>query len=295
MKIGFIGVGNMGRPMAANLLKAGYEVYVYDKAEQAVTTIVGQGAKACGTNSELASLVDVLFTSLPNASVVESVMTGAEGVFPSCREGAVVIDMSSVAPSTSRKMAEKAEEYGVKYVDAPVSGGTAGAEAGTLTIMVGADDETFENIKPILEVIGKNIYHVGGTGLGDAIKLVNNLLLGCSMAALAEALILGVKCGLDPQTIYEVVSVSSGNSYVLGAKLRQFIMKGDFSGGFAVELQLKDLCLALDAGREARVPLPMASAASQIFEAAHAQGMSREDMSAVVKVWEKMTGVEIRG
>lgn len=294
MKVGFIGVGNMGRPMATNLLKAGYEVNVFDLSQEAVDAMAELGATPCKTNLELASVSDVVFTSLPNAAIVESVMTGQTGVFSACREGTVIIDMSSVAPSTSQKMAKIAGERGVKYVDAPVSGGTAGAAAGTLTIMVGADKETFERIKPILDVIGKNIYHVGDTGLGDAIKLVNNLLLGCSMAALAEALVLGAKCGLDPQTIYDVVSVSSGNSYVLGAKMQQFILKGDFSGGFPVDLQFKDLGLALDAGRDTAVPLPMAAAATQVFEAARAQGMGREDMSAIIKVWEQMTGIEVR-
>lgn len=294
MKVGFIGVGNMGRPMATNLLKAGYEVYVYDLSEAAVEAMAALGAKPCKTNLELAASVDAVFTSLPNAAIVESVMTGANGVFSACREGTVIIDMSSVAPSTTRKMAKIAAEKGVKYVDAPVSGGTAGAAAGTLTVMVGADDETFERILPILQVIGKNIYHVGGTGLGDAIKIVNNLLLGCNMAALAEALVLGVKCGLAPETMHEIISASSGGSYALNAKMKKFIMAGEFSGGFMVDLQYKDLGLALDAGRDTSVPLPMTAIATQVFESARASGLGKEDISAIIKVWETMTGAQVR-
>lgn len=294
MKIGFIGVGNMGLPMAANLLKAGYEVNVYDRSEAAVSAAVAKGAAACKDNQELAASSDVIIASLPNAAIVESVMTGPGGVFAACKEGTVVVDMSSVSPSSTQRMAKFAAEKGLGYVDAPVSGGTAGAAAGTLTIMVGAEPEVFEKVRPIFEVIGKNIYHVGGAGMGDAIKVVNNLLLGCNMAALAEALVLGVKCGLDPQVMYDVISVSSGRSYALEAKMEKFVMAGQFEGGFATDLQHKDLGLALEAGKEAGTPLPITGLATQVFEMARAQGLGREDMSSVIKVWEKLCGVTVR-
>ncbi len=294
MKIGFIGVGNMGKPMARNLLKAGYSVSVYDLMEANVNELAAEGAIPCKTNLELAASVDVIFASLPNAAIVASVMAGPSGVISACKPGATIIDMSSVSPSSTRKMAKLATDKGVNYVDAPVSGGTAGAAAGTLTIMVGADDAVFEKIKPILEVIGKNIYHVGGTGLGDAIKIVNNLLLGCNMVSLAEALVLGAKCGLKPETMRDIISVSSGNSYALGAKLDKFIMAGDFSGGFMTDLQYKDLGLALESAKEVAMPLPMTAVATEVFEMARAAGLGREDMSSVIKVWEQLCGVEIR-
>ena len=294
MKIGFIGVGNMGKPMARNLLKAGYSVSVYDLMEANVNELAAEGAIPCKTNLELAASVDVVFASLPNAAIVASVMAGPSGVISACKPGATIIDMSSVSPSSTRKMAKLATDKGVNYVDAPVSGGTAGAAAGTLTIMVGADDAVFDKIKPILEVIGKNIYHVGGTGLGDAIKIVNNLLLGCNMVSLAEALVLGAKCGLKPETMRDIISVSSGNSYALGAKLEKFIMAGDFSGGFMTDLQYKDLGLALESAKEVAMPLPMTAVATEVFEMARAAGLGREDMSSVIKVWEQLCGVEIR-
>ena len=294
MKIGFIGVGNMGKPMARNLLKAGYSVSVYDLMEANVNELAAEGAIPCKSNLELAASVDVIFASLPNAAIVASVMAGPSGVISACKPGATIIDMSSVSPSSTRKMAKLATDKGVNYVDAPVSGGTAGAAAGTLTIMVGADDAVFEKIKPILEVIGKNIYHVGGTGLGDAIKIVNNLLLGCNMVSLAEALVLGAKCGLKPETMRDIISVSSGNSYALGAKLDKFIMAGDFSGGFMTDLQYKDLGLALESAKEVAMPLPMTAVATEVFEMARAAGLGREDMSSVIKVWEQLCGVEIR-
>lgn len=294
MKVGFIGIGNMGKPMAENLLKAGYEVNVYDLVKAPVEEMEAKGAIACETNTELASKSDIVFTSLPNGKIVESVMTGPNGVIGACKEGTVIIDMSSVAPSTTEQMAKIAAKQGVAYVDAPVSGGTAGAKAGTLTIMVGADDETFEKIKPVLEVVGKNIYPMGKTGLGDAMKIVNNLLLGCNMAVLAEALVLGVKCGLKPEVMKEIISVSSGGSYALNAKLEKFIMNDNFEGGFAMALQHKDLGLALEAGKDVASPLPITGLATQIYEFGIAEGLSREDMSAVVKVYESMTGAKVR-
>lgn len=295
MKIGFIGLGAMGKPMACNLLAAGFEVFAFDVVEAAVKEMEGKGAKGCATAGELASKVDAIICSLPNAKIVEGVMTSKGGVFEHCKAGTIIIDMSSVAPNSTKAMAKKAAEHGVRYLDAPVSGGVSGATAGTLTIMVGADDETFALVKPVFDVLGKNIYHIGEVGGGDAIKMVNNLLLGCNMAALAEALTLGVKCGLSVETMKEVISVSSGRSYALDAKLEKFIMADQFTGGFAVDLQYKDLGLALEASRDEKVPLPMTAAAVQIYEAARAKGQGREDMSSVVKVWEDLTGAKIRG
>ena len=276
MKIGFIGLGAMGKPMACNLIAAGYEVHAFDVMEAAVKEMEGKGAIGAATAGELAARVDVILCSLPNAKIVEGVM-------------------SPVAPNSTKAMAQKAAQKGISYIDAPVSGGVSGATAGTLTIMVGADDETFQKVKPVFDVLGKNIYHIGEVGGGDAIKMVNNLLLGCNMAALAEGLTLGVKCGLSVETMKEVISVSSGRSYALEAKLEKFIMADQFTGGFAVDLQYKDLGLALEASRDEKVPLPMTAAAVQVYEAARAKGQGREDMSSVVKVWEDLTGAKIRG
>ena len=295
MKFGVIGLGRMGTPMALNLIKAGFEVYAFDVVEAAVQGVVEQGAIACASSGELASQVEALMFSLPNSKIVETVVLGKDGVLENCKPGTVIIDMSSVAPNSTKAVAAKCAEKGVRYCDAPVSGGVSGAEAGTLTIMVGADNETYEIVKPVFEVLGKNVYHIGEVGGGDAMKMVNNLLLGCNMAALAEALTLGVKSGLSLETMKEVISVSSGNSYALGAKLEKFIMADNFDGGFAVDLQYKDLGLALEASRDEQVPLPITAAAVQIYEAARAKGQGREDMSSIVKVWEDITGAKIRG
>ncbi|KNZ43638.1 tRNA methyltransferase [Acetobacterium bakii] len=295
MKIGFIGLGAMGKPMAVNLLKEGYQVSAFDVNRTSVDEIVAFGAVGCSNGGAVAASSDVIITSLPNAGIVETVMVGSEGLFSQCKEGTVIIDMSSVSPSSTLKMAGIAETMGIKYVDAPVSGGTKGADAGTLAIMVGADEAVFEKIKPVLEVIGGDIYHVGPTGTGDAIKIVNNLMLGCNMATLAEALILGVKCGLKVETMQKIISKSSGRSYAMEAKLEKFIMKDDFEGGFAMDLQYKDLGLALEAGKENNIPLPMTALATQVFESGRASGLGREDMSAIIKVWEKITNVRVAG
>ncbi|EHI97712.1 3-hydroxyisobutyrate dehydrogenase [Clostridium sp. DL-VIII] len=293
MKIGFIGLGAMGKPMALNLIASGYEVYVYDVAEEIIKEMEAEKGIPCSTPVELARKVDVIISSLPNAKIVESVMLGKNGVLKGCNKGVTIIDMSSVAPNTTKEISKIAQDYKLTYIDAPVSGGVTGAKNGTLTIMVGSDKETFEKVSPILNILGKNIYHVGPVGSGDAIKVVNNLLLGCNMAALAEALILGVKCGLSAETMHEIIKVSSGRSYAFEAKMDKFIMADNFSGGFAVDLQYKDLGLALEAAKDTHMPLPITSATSQIFEAARAKGLGKEDMSSIIKVWEDLTGINI--
>lgn len=294
MHIGFIGLGAMGKPMAKNLVHA-YKLSVNDIIEPAIEELVGMGATRCASPRDIALNTDVIITMLPNASIVENVLCSSNGVFAGVKEGQIIIDMSSVAPHSTRKMAKIAMEKGVKYIDAPVSGGVVGAEGGTLTIMVGGDKDTVQKIQPILDTLGKNIYHVGEVGSGDAVKIVNNLLLGANMAAVAEALVLGVKAGLKPETMYEIIKSSSGRSYALEAKMPKFILKGNFAQGFAVDLQYKDLDLAIDTAKNLGVPMPVTNTAQQVFEMARAKGLGREDISAIIKVWEELLGVNVRG
>ena len=295
MKIGFIGIGAMGKPMAANLLKAGHELYVFDVVAAAVAEMAAQGAKECRSPKELAQAVDVVITMLPNSKIVETTLIGENGLLAGGRPGQVIVDMSSVAAGSTRQMAKVAGEKGIGYVDAPVSGGVVGATAGTLTIMAGGEPEAFKVVEPVLQCMGKKIHHVGGVGAGDAMKVVNNLLLGANMAAVAEALVLGVKSGLDPQVMLKIIKGSSGNSYALEAKTANFILKNQFAAGFAVDLQYKDLELATETAKNLGMPLPMGNLAQQIFEMARAKGFGREDISAVVKIWEELAGVEVRG
>lgn len=294
MRIGFIGIGAMGKPMALNLLKAGHELYVFDVVAAAVADMTAQGGQACTTPKELAQKTDVVITMLPNAKIVESTLTGENGLLAGSRPGQVFIDMSSVSAGSTQQMAKRAKEKGVGYVDAPVSGGVVGATAGTLTIMVGGELDDVQKILPILQAMGKNINHVGGVGAGDSIKVVNNLLLGINMAAVAEALVLGVKSGLSPQVMLDIIKGSSGRSYALEAKTPGFIMKNNFAAGFAIDLQYKDLELATETAKSLGMPLPLGAMAQQIFEMARAKGLGREDISAVIKVWEELVGVQVR-
>ena len=294
LRIGFIGLGAMGKPMAANLLAAGYKVTVNDVVAAAVAEMAAKGAAEAATPKELAAVSDVVITMLPNAAIVEAVVCGEQGLLAGSRPGMTIIDMSSVTPQHTRKTAATAAKHGVEYMDAPVSGGVAGATAGSLTIMVGAETAVLEKCKPVLDVLGKKIYHVGPVGAGDAVKLVNNLLLGVNMVAVAEAMTLGVKAGIDPKVLYDVISVSSGRSYALEAKMPGFVLKGNFEPGFAVDLQYKDLEMATQTGKELGVPLMLTNVAEQVFETARAKGLGRKDISVVVTMQEELTGVKVR-
>lgn len=289
MKIGMIGLGAMGMPIAQNLIHAG-EVYGYDTSVQQIEEFSRRGGIGCNTLSEAVKEADVIFASLPNSAIVEHVMLGQEGVLASCRKDCCIVDLSSVGPVTSRKIYDIAGKQGVHYADAPVSGGVNGAAKATLTVMFGGDEETWSRVHPVLKYIGKNLIYAGDIGSGDAIKLVNNLLLGCNMAAIAEALALGRQLGLSLEIMQNIISSSSGNSYAFTAKMEPYIIPEQFEGGFATDLQYKDLMLALEAGRETMVPLPMTAVASQIFEASRSMGNGTKDMSSVVQVWERKKG-----
>jgi 2-hydroxymethylglutarate dehydrogenase len=293
--VGFIGLGAMGRPMATNLINAKYSVVVYDVVPGAVAEMAAKGASTAQTPKEVALAADVIITMLPNNGIVESVISGEDGLLAGSHLGQVIIDMSSVTPGHTKKMAALAAAKGVGYLDAPVSGGVAGATAGSLTLMVGGSAEVLDSCREILAVLGKKIYHVGPVGAGDTVKLVNNLLLGINMAAVAEALTLGVKAGLDPKVLHEVIAASSGRSYALEAKVPNFVLEGNFQPGFAIDLQYKDLEMATQTGKELGMPLLLANVAEQIYETAKAKGMGRSDLSAVITLQEDLAGVKVRG
>ncbi|MDR1044442.1 MAG: NAD(P)-dependent oxidoreductase, partial [Candidatus Adiutrix sp.] len=241
MKVGFIGLGAMGGNMAKNLRKAGLDLVVTDISAVAVKELTDLGAEAKTVAAEVAAVSDVVCSSLPNSAILKNVALGDEGVLSALRPGSLHIDFSSVEPALVRELADKYKEKGCGFVDAPVSGGMSGAEAGTLTVMVGAEAGDFAKAKPIMEHIGTKIIHMGGVGNGQSMKLVNNLLLGANMVAVAEALTLGARLGLSPRVMYDTIRQSSGASYALEAKAGNFILKGNFTPGFAVDLQYKDL------------------------------------------------------
>ena len=292
--IAFIGLGAMGKPMAINVAKAGFALQVFDVQADAVAALVATGAVAAASPAKAAAGCDVVLMSLPNAAIVASVVAGEDGVLAGSHAGQIIVDLSSVSPEQSRRMARLAEARGVSYLDAPVSGGVAGAIAGTLTIMVGGSADAVAACEPILKLIGKTIHHVGAVGTGDAMKLVNNLLLGINMAGVAEALTLGVKAGLDPKVMLDVIRGSSGRSYALEAKGENFILKGKFESGFAIDLQYKDLEIATQTGKDLGVPLVMTNLAQQVFETARAEGLGRNDISAIITMLERLAKVQVR-
>jgi len=295
MKLGFIGLGAMGKRMAMNLLSDLGQLCVYDVAVDMLDEFEKNGAQVCESPKELAKQCDIIMSSLPNSKIVSDVYLGQDGVLNGAKSGSICIDFSSITPMTIKKIYEIASTKGVSVMDAPVSGGTAGAQKGTLTIMVGGDKEFFEKASKIFDVVGSNIMYVGKVGSGDTVKLVNNLLLGTNMAAVSEAFALGAKAGIDIDVLYDVVSQSSGNSYALKAKYENFISKRNFKPGFMIDLQYKDLQLAVDTAKENGVPLLMGNQAQQMFEVARSEGFGKEDISALMKVYEKWIGMKLKG
>ena len=292
MKIGFIGLGNMGSPMVRNLLNAGYELVVFDIAEPLVNKIVEEWpgkASSAKTPKELAaSNIDILITMLPASANVKSVYLGDSGFLSTIRSETVLIDSSTIDPKTARDVALLALKNGNIMLDAPVSGGTIGAEAGTLTFMVGGDEETFLGLLPIFKVMGENIVYCGGSGNGQVAKVANNMLLGISMIGTAEAMSLGVSLGMDPKILAGIINNSSGRCWSSDSYnpypgvLENVPSSRGYSGGFATDLMLKDLGLATEAAKLAKQPVPLGSLAQQIYQTFSMQGNGNLDFSSVI-------------
>ncbi|GHO91303.1 2-hydroxy-3-oxopropionate reductase [Reticulibacter mediterranei] len=298
MQLGFIGIGVMGRPMTLNLLKAGHDVTVYarhpDKPE--VQEVLNAGAKLAPSSRAVAMASEVVITMVPNSMQVEEVVAGPQGILEGSRKDLVIIDMSTIAPAMSRKLAENAASKGVHFLDAPVSGGSQGAINGTLTIMVGGDREILERVRPILEAMGKkeNIFYVGPTGTGEIVKIINNMLTGTISASVAEAFVLGTKAGADVDTMAKIISVSTGGNWQLSNQFPLRAFNGSFKPGFMVDLLHKDLGLALDLAAENQTPVAMTALARQMYEMVRAAGYGRDDYTSLMKMLEEMVGVEVR-
>jgi 3-hydroxyisobutyrate dehydrogenase len=233
---------------------------------------------------------------LPADDEVKVVALGPEGVLEGARAGTVFIDMSSIAPHTSTYVAAEAKKKGIKFLDAPVSGGTVGAEKATLTIMVGGEKALLDEHIEILQTMGKTIYHVGDVGMGETVKMVNQMLVGINLMGIVEALVMGTKLGVKPEVLYKVIRASSGNSFMLDSRVPNYIFTGNFTQtGFAVDLLRKDLGLALESAKVNKVPLSLTAQAYQYYTRATAEGMGKKDMSSVIELLEKTVGVEVRG
>ena len=294
MEIGFIGLGRMGNQICGHLLIAGHSVTACDIRPEAVAEFEKRGATPGRNPKEVASRSEIIFTSLPHPDISREVITGEEGLLAGIRENALIAETSTVSPSLVQDLAPFAQEKGAELLDAAVSGGVHGAAAGTLTLMVGGSAQGFERLKPLLETFGKNIFHCGESGMGMLFKVVNNMLSHVNLAALAEAMSLGVAAGADPDLLCDVISVSSGRSRQVEDRLRKHILAGDFTPGMTTDLATKDSDLCLDLARSLRVPTFIASAAHHVYEIAIQKGYGPDEYASLIKLWEEWLGIEVR-
>ena len=292
MKIGFLGLGNMGGPMAHNLIKAGHQLTVFDLSEAAVASLVAAGASAAPSITELArSDVEMIITMLPAAPHVKSVYLGEDGLLANIAPQVRLIDSSTIDPMSAREVAAAAAEKGNRMIDAPVSGGTGGATAGTLTFMVGGEQADFDIALPVLQAMGKNIVHCGPAGNGQVAKVANNMLLAITMIGTAEAMNLGVSLGMDPGVLAGIINTSSGRNWSSDTYnpypgvMDNVPASRGYSGGFGSDLMLKDLGLATEAAKQARQPVMLGSLAQQLYQTFSSQGDGALDFSAIIKLY----------
>lgn len=293
MKIGFIGLGIMGKPMSKNLLKAGYELVVNDINKAAVDELVAAGAKSAETPKEVAEQVEVVITMLPNSPHVKAVILGKNGVIDGAKPGTIVADMSSIAPLASREVYAKLAEKGIDMVDAPVSGGEPKAIEGTISVMVGGKKEIFDKCYPVLKAMAGSVVYTGEVGAGNITKLANQIIVALNIAAVSEALVLASKAGVEPEAVYQAIRGGLAGSTVLDAKA-PMMMDRNFKPGFRINLHIKDLNNVLETSHEVGVPLPLTSAVLEMMQALKVDGFEMEDHSSLVKYYEKLAKTEVK-
>jgi 3-hydroxyisobutyrate dehydrogenase len=290
VKIAFIGLGHMGAPMARNLLKAGHSLLVFDVVQKNVDALTTVGAAGAATAAQAAAQAELIITMLPSSPHVKAVYLGKDGVLSGVRHGIPLIDSSTIDPHTAREVAGIAADRGNPMADAPVSGGTGGAEAGTLTFMVGALPDLFERIKPVLAHMGKNVVHCGAAGTGQVAKICNNMLLGISMIGVAEAMNLGSALGIDPKVLAGIINTSSGRCWSSDTYnpypgvMENVPAARGYTGGFGTDLMLKDLGLATDAARQVKQPVVMGAAAQQLYQLWSGHGAGGQDFSSIINL-----------
>lgn len=293
MQLGFIGVGNIGTPMCHHLLQAGHTVLVYDVNASNLARMVNLGAQQAESPKAVAQACDIVFSSLPGPREVEQVALGKDGVIAAARPGLLYVDLSTNFPVMARRVCAALAAQGITMLDAPVSGGVAGAERGTLAVMVGGDKPAFDRCRPLLAHFGANIFHVGDIGAGCVAKLVNNMLAFANTVTACEGMLLGTKAGVDPQLLHDIIQASSGASWAM-RQFPQKIFAGDFTAGFTIDLAYKDLRLALELGDELAVPLLMGSLCINLMRQARANGRGGDDLSGLMRVLENNIGVQVR-
>lgn len=291
--IGFIGTGIMGIPMGKRLLAAGHSLVVYDAKPEATVQLLALGAEAADSAVEVGRRCRKVITMLPNSSIVEAVVLGKDGLLEGLAAGSIMMDMSSSVPTSTQKIAAALAEKGVEMIDAPVSGGPTGATDGTLAIMVGGKEEIFRECLPVLQAMGKNIFHVGGNGAGHTMKTVNNLMSSINTLGMAEAMVLGAKAGLDPAKIVEVCSTGSGRSYALDVKGAKIVLANNYTPGFTADLMYKDLDIATTLGRQLGVPMLAGNLVREMLGIMRGRGMNKMDYTAVIKLVEEGAGFKV--
>ncbi|MCX8038098.1 MAG: 2-hydroxy-3-oxopropionate reductase [Candidatus Sumerlaeia bacterium] len=291
--IGFIGLGIMGKPMAKNLLKAGYELTVYDIVPERMNDLAAAGAKRAASGKEVAAASEVVITMLPNSPDVKQAVLGPNGVLEGARPGLILIDMSSIAPAAVREIAACAAERGVAMLDAPVSGGEPKAVQGTLAIMAGGPEEVFEQVKEILGAMGSSVIRIGDIGSGNIAKLANQIIVALNIAAMSEAMVLAAKAGANAETGYQAIRGGLAGSAVLDAKM-PMVLAGNFKPGFRIELHIKDLVNALETAHEVGVPVPLTSSVMEILQALKVAGCAHDDHSGMIQFYENLAKIQVR-
>ena len=289
MKVGFIGLGIMGKPMCRNLLKAGYDLVVMDKNVESTKEFEGL-ATIVQTPGEVASLVEVIITMLPNSPEVKCVIQGDDGILASGRKGLTIIDMSSISPIVSRELYSDLEKSGIDILDAPVSGGEPKAVEGTLSVLVGGKEEVFEKYYPLMKAMAGSVVRVGETGAGNIAKLCNQIIVALNISAVAEALMLAQKAGVSPQLVYNAIRGGLAGSTVLDAKA-PLMMNRQFAPGFRIDLHIKDMNNVLETSHNLGIPLPLSAAVMEMMQTLKADGLGNEDHSSLVKYYEKISNM----
>jgi 2-hydroxy-3-oxopropionate reductase len=293
IRVGYIGLGLMGKSIARNILKAGFPLVVHNRSRAAVDELVAEGASGAGTPAEVASLTDIIFTNLPDSPDVEKVVLGEDGIIVGAHTGAIFVDNSTIKPASARLIAEKLGQKGILSLDAPVSGGDIGARNATLAIMVGGPVDALNVVRPILESIGKTITHVGDSGCGQIAKAANQIMVAAQMVAMAELLVFAQKSGADPSRVVEAIRGGAAQCWTLDIKPPR-LFAGNRQPGFKAHMQAKDLNIVIETARQYGIPLPSAAVDTQLFNAMLQNGMENLDNSAVIGILEQLAGVQLK-
>jgi 2-hydroxy-3-oxopropionate reductase len=292
LKIGYIGLGIMGKSIARNIMKAGFPIVVNNRSRASVEELVAEGAKAGGSPAEIASQVDVIFTNLPDTPDVEKVVLGDNGIITGAHEGLIFIDNSTIKPAAARTIAGELKKKGVQALDAPVSGGDIGARNGTLTIMIGGEASTLNKAVPVFQAMGKTITHVGDAGAGQVAKAANQIMVAAQMVAMGELLVFSKKSGVDPRKVVDAIKAGAAQCWSLDVKPPR-LFDGNRNPGFKAKMQLKDMRIIQETAREYGIPIPSAEVDTKLFQQMIDAGMGELDNSAVVSVMEKLAGIGI--